>query len=73
MTWIDVKEKLPDPYTQGIINVKRENGDIFKAYFHKDKMFWLTYYSNHKISHFQDFKTHGWLYDVTHWQPLEKK
>ncbi len=69
--WIDVKEKLPDQYTQGIIKVKRENGDIVNSYFHKDQMLWLTYYSDHKISHFQQHDNLKWLYDVTHWKDLK--
>jgi hypothetical protein len=71
MNWIGVKEKLP--LDSWILRIKRANGDESKAYFHADKMVWLSYYTKDKLSHFQDCKSLEFLYDVTHWCEIKKE
>ena len=69
--WISVKEELPDgPGAK--VKVKMQNGHELKCYYHRDKMLWLSYYINHKASHFQDCETDEFLYGVTHWMSLPK-
>jgi len=64
MEWSNINDKLPD--YSCVLKVKRKNGDECKAYFHKDKMAWLNFYYQGKLSHFQDHKTLEFLFDVTH-------
>ncbi len=68
--WISVKDEDKLPPCHDVLQVKRENGDEIKAYFHKDKMAWLGFYCKAPRSHFQDHKTMEFLFDVTHWKPL---
>jgi hypothetical protein len=65
--WIDVKDNLPDG-PGAIVDVKLKNGDMKKAYYHRDKMIWSSFYTREKTSHFQCFETLKSLYDVTHYK-----
>ncbi len=71
MTWISVKERLPSG-PGDILKVRRENDDEIKAYYHADRMAWLSFYTKHNLSHFQDHKTLKFLDDVTHWYEKPK-
>lgn len=69
--WVDVKIHLPQGIA-GIYRVKRANGDIITAYYHKDKMNWLCLFGA-KTSHWQCEKTCDFLFDVVAWTTLEKR
>jgi len=65
MSWIDVKDKLPDLFAD-IFKVKTENGDQERAYFYKDKMSWIAFYGQ-KTNYWWSHNTNEPMFDVTHW------
>lgn len=70
MTWISVEKRLPKG--SGVMNVKRESGEVTKVYFHKDQMYPLArYWKDHELSHWQEKSTLKWLYDVIEWDRPE--
>src|SRR6267142_286123 len=71
MEWISTTDRLPEG-PGSIVFVKRENGDEVKAYYHRDKMAWLSFYHKGDLSHFQDHSTMKFLFDVTHWRHLNQ-
>jgi hypothetical protein len=77
MEWIAIREGYNDchPDTRGsIVIARRESGEQIIVYYHQDKMFPLArYWKDHKLSHWQRFDNGKWLYDVTHWRPLNKE
>lgn len=70
--FISVEDHLPNFST--IVNVRTNSGKDLKAYFHHDKMYPLArYWKGHTLSHWQEYETRNWLYDVTHWKELNEK
>lgn len=69
MKWIKTEDRLPNFHE--VLKVRRENGNVVKAYFHKDKMEWLKFYCKGPLSHFQDHKSLEFLFDVIEWQDNE--
>jgi len=70
--WIDVNDNLPNG-PGDIVNVMLSTGDTKTAYYHRDCMAWLSYYTKERLSHFQCYKTHKFLHDVTHWMKQAQK
>ncbi len=69
--WISVNDKLPKGLG-AIVNVKRENGQELKAYYHEDSACWLNFYGI-KTSKFENYERDcEFLFDITHWRSLEK-
>lgn len=68
MNWTKIEYQLPAD--NDVVKVKLSNGDEVKAYFHKDKMQWLSFYYEGKLSHFQDCKTCKFLFNVVEWRYL---
>jgi len=62
------KDRLPKE--DCIILVKSEKKGLRKAYFYQDKAVWLGFYG-FTTSHFQDFETNEFLYDVTQWEEMK--
>lgn len=68
--WIDVSQKLPD-VENGVFKVKFLNNEECIAYFCADRCYRMMKYYTDPYSYWWHNRTHGPLYDVTHWwEPL---
>lgn len=70
MSYINVKDRLPDVYSDKF-KIETDTGEIFDCYFYADAMAWTAFYGQ-KTCHWWNCKTLEPVFNVIRWKEKEK-